>query len=189
MTLKHFSLTLTLVLIGVLLTSSANAHESRPGYLQLTLTDDESVLLRFKVPAMGNSRFGLYPKLPDNCVETAPATTFFADNALTEKSKYICKGGLTGRTVRVDGLTSTLTDVLVRIERPDGTTQVTRLTPSSPEFIVEATPDAFAVAKTYLLAYEHWSGQSPRLPQHTALRWPPPHWDLCIFHNPLSKPL
>ena len=44
-----------------------------------------------------------------------------------------------------------MTDVLVRLERADGTTQVTRLTPSAPSFVVEAAPGARAVARTYAL--------------------------------------
>jgi hypothetical protein len=49
-----------------------------------------------------------------------------------------------------------MTDVLVRLECLDGTTQVTRLAPSSPSFIVEAAPNAMQVAATYLwLGIEH----------------------------------
>src|SRR5436190_8843380 len=56
----------------------------------------------------------------------------------------------------IAGLTATVTDVLVRLERLDGSTQVTRLTPAAPSFIVEAAPRAMQVAATYLkLGVEH----------------------------------
>jgi len=46
--------------------------------------------------------------------------------------------------------------VLVRIERLDGTTQVTRLTPSAPSFVVSASAGAMGVARTYtVLGVEH----------------------------------
>jgi len=49
-----------------------------------------------------------------------------------------------------------LTDVLVRIENLDSTTQVTRVTPSSPSFVVAAAPGALEVCRTYLvLGVEH----------------------------------
>ena len=49
-----------------------------------------------------------------------------------------------------------MTDVLVRVERLDGTTQVTRLTPSAASFVVEAAPRALEVARTYtVLGIEH----------------------------------
>src|SRR5215472_10735900 len=67
-----------------------------------------------------------------------------------------CKGGLSGSTIRINGLTSTLTDVLVRLERLDGSTRVTRLTSSVPSFVAEAAPRRFEVARTYLvLGIEH----------------------------------
>lgn len=99
-----------------LLAAFANAHESRPGYLQLTMTDAETVKLLLKVPARGNSRLGLYPNLPDNCVSVGSPATYIIDNAYTERATFKCDGGLFGGQVRIDGLSSTLTDVLARVE-------------------------------------------------------------------------
>lgn len=138
-------------ILACLLAASANAHESRPGYLQLTMTDAETVKLLLKVPARGNSRLGLYPNLPDNCVAVGSPATYIIDNAYTERATFKCDGGLFGRQVRIDGLSSTLTDVLARVERPDGSTQIARLTPSRPAFVVEASPRSLAVAGTYLV--------------------------------------
>jgi hydrogenase/urease accessory protein HupE len=73
------------------------------------------------------------------------------DNAYTEKASFNCSGGLVGHIVTIDGLSTTLTDVLARVERPDGTTQIARLTPAAPAFVVEATPNAFSIASTYLV--------------------------------------
>jgi hypothetical protein len=53
-------------------------------------------------------------------------------------------------------LSATLTDVLARVERADGTTQVVRLRPSTPSFVVEAAPSWRRVTWTYLrLGIEH----------------------------------
>ena len=65
------------------------------------------------------------------------------NNAFTERWTVKCAGGLTGGTIHIAGLTATMTDVLVRLERLDGSTQVTRLTPSAPSFVVEAAPRAW----------------------------------------------
>ena len=47
-------------------------------------------------------------------------------------------------------------DVLVRLERLDGSSQVTRLTPSAPSFVVAAPAGALGVARTYtVLGVEH----------------------------------
>ena len=73
-----------------------------------------------------------------------------SDNAYTERSAYRCEQSLFGRAVAIDGLASTLTDVLVRVQRADGSTQVARLTPSSPSFQVEAVPGNLSLAVTYV---------------------------------------
>lgn len=66
---------------------------------------------------------------------------------------------MTGQRIVIDGLSATFTDVLVRLEGSDGTTQVARLTPSAPAFVVEAEPSRIRVAGTYLrLGVEHILG-------------------------------
>ena len=131
--------------------ASVDADESRPAHLQLTLTDSDNVSMVFKVPALGDRRLGLYPKLPANCEAAFPPSGRIVDNAYTERATYRCAGGIIGETIFIDGLSSTFTEVLARVIRPDGATQVARLTPSAPSFVVEATPDALSVVSSYLL--------------------------------------
>jgi hydrogenase/urease accessory protein HupE len=65
-------------------------------------------------------------------------------------------GGLADQTIHIDGLRTTLTDVLVRLERLDGTTLVHRVEPSQPSLVLEASPSLFSVAGTYfVLGVEH----------------------------------
>ena len=46
--------------------------------------------------------------------------------------------------------------MLVRVERSDGTTQLGRVLPVEPRFVVTASPGAFEVAQTYtVLGIEH----------------------------------
>jgi hydrogenase/urease accessory protein HupE len=132
------------------------AHEVRPGYLAVRQTDAESFDVLWKVPAKGNLKLSLHARLPENCRELAPRSSYFGGGASTERWSVTCPGGLTGGTIAIDGLSGTMTDVLVRIERSDGTTLVTRLSPAEPSFVVEAAPSAMQVADTYLsLGVEH----------------------------------
>ena len=111
----------------------------------------------WKVPARGeDERFGIHVALPASAVNVTPPRGAFADNAFVERWSVERAGGMTGATIHVDGLTSTVIDVLVRVERLDGTTQVARLTPWAPSFVLEATPSRWQVAATYLrLGVEH----------------------------------
>jgi hydrogenase/urease accessory protein HupE len=135
----------------------ASAHEVRPAYLQLRQTGPETYDVLWKVPGRGDGmRLGLYVELPNECVRLGESPSSFVNNAYTERWSVRCAGGLTGTAVHIAGLAATMTDVLVRIERVDGTTQVGRLTPSRPAFVVEAAPTGIEVAGTYTrLGVEH----------------------------------
>jgi HupE / UreJ protein len=140
-----------LMLLGV---DAANvaAHELRPAYLQLQQTGPNTYDFFWKVPAVSdNMRLSLYVQLPDVCTNVSPLHASFANGAYTEQWSINCEGGLSGSTIRIDGLSATLTDVLVRVERLDGSSQVARLAASSPFFIVESAPHRLEVARTYLL--------------------------------------
>lgn len=145
------------ILLVVLLVSPAFAHEVRPAYLQLRQTSRDTFDVLWKVPARGEDvRLGLYVQLPQGCTNLSEPRGVFAAGAHTERWRVQCGSGLSGGSVRISGLSATLTDALARLERLDGTTQVARLTPSSPSFVVEAAPRRLEVARTYLaLGIEH----------------------------------
>jgi hypothetical protein len=147
---------LLLVLVAVW-PAATSAHEVRPAYLQLHQTGADTYDVLWKVPAVGDAmRLSLYVEFPQTCSNLKPPHGFFADNAYTEQWSVKCQGGLAGSTVRIEGLTATLTDVLVRVERLDGSSQVTRVMSSLPSFVVESMPRPFEVVRTYLvLGIEH----------------------------------
>jgi hydrogenase/urease accessory protein HupE len=146
-----YALALLLALQGVSL-----AHELRPGFLEITQTGTEAYDVRFKVPARGDMRLGLYVRLPDECADTAPARTERTGTAIVESRVVSCPGGLAERRVSIDGLAGTFTDVVARVELADGGVQGARLTPDQPSFTVAAAPTWLDTARTYfLLGVEH----------------------------------
>lgn len=146
-----------LIFLFFLLLSPAQAHEMRPAYLELRETKAETYDVLWKVPGRGdNMRLGLYVEFPADCKNVTEPIGAMLNNALTERWTIQRAGGITGGTIHIAGLTATMTDVLVRVERLDGTTQITRLTPSAPSFVVAAAPNALEVARTYsVLGVEH----------------------------------
>jgi hydrogenase/urease accessory protein HupE len=137
--------------------SGISAHEVRPAYLELRQTSPETYDVVWKVPGQGeNMRLGLYVELPAGSTNVTLPRASMVNNAFTERWTVKRAGGLTGGTIHIAGLSATMTDVLVRLERLDGSSQVTRLTPSSPTFVVDASPGAVEVARTYIvLGIEH----------------------------------
>jgi hydrogenase/urease accessory protein HupE len=150
------ALVLLVLLLGLGLGDGAQAHEVRPGYLELRQTGPETWDVLWKVPARGDLQLAIAPAWPDNCAVEGAPRRFATGGAATERGAIRCAGGLTGRAIAVSGLSATVVDVLARVQRSDGTTQVLRLTPSAPAFVVEEAPRCTQVAATYLgLGVEH----------------------------------
>lgn len=136
------------------------AHEVRPAYLELRQTGPDTYSVLWKIPALGDAmRLGVYVTLPQGSTNLSEPRGVFVNRAFIERWTVTRAGGLTGGTIHIDGLRTTAIDVLVRVERLDGSTQLARLTPSSPSFVVEATPSKTQVIHSYLaLGVEHILG-------------------------------
>ena len=145
-----------LALTLAILASQAVAHEVRPGYLRIQEIDTETYDVLFRVPARGELRMALYVSLPEQCRNRGEIRAWQQNAAFMERWIAICPGGLVGHDVTIDGLAYTLTDVLGRYERLDGTTQIARLKPSEPSFTVSDSESWQEVAATYTtLGVEH----------------------------------
>jgi hydrogenase/urease accessory protein HupE len=100
-------------------------------------------------------RLSIHPRFPEGCALAGEPIALWAAGSYSERTSIACKSGLVGRPIGIDGLSATMTDVLVRMVGLD-VTQTTRLTPSAPSFVVEPAPKAMDVARTYLvLGIEH----------------------------------
>jgi len=148
---------LLLALLLVALAPGLFAHEVRPAYLELRQRTPDTYDVLWKVPGLGQDlRLGLYVELPAGCTNVSEPRAAMVNNAFTERWSVTRAGGLTGGTIRIAGLAATMTDVLVRLERLDGSAQVVRLTPSVTSFVVSAAPHAWDVVRTYgVLGIEH----------------------------------
>ena len=135
----------------------AFAHEVRPAYLELRQTGPETYDVLWKVPGSATTcGSALYVDLPAGSTNLSEPRGLVRQQRLHRTLDGERAGGLTGGTIHIDGLSATAIDVLVRVERLDGSTQVTRLTPSAPSFVVEATPEQDEVARTLpALGIEH----------------------------------
>ena len=103
------------LLLGLGLAAGAQAHEVRPGYLELQQTGTETWDVLWKVPARGDLQLAIAPAWPDNCALEGAPRRFATGGAATERSTIRCAGGLTGREVALSGLSATVIDVLARL--------------------------------------------------------------------------
>jgi hydrogenase/urease accessory protein HupE len=144
-----------LLLLG-LLAGSASAHEVRPAYLRVHQDTADRFDLLWRVPSRGDLRLAIYVRMPDNCGEPEARRSWEEGGTWIEQWSQTCSGGLSGRRIEITGLSSTVIDVLARVERLDGTSQVARLTPADPGFAVTDSESLFQIASTYVvLGVEH----------------------------------
>jgi len=147
------------VLLAANVPGIAFGHEVRPGYLELRQTGADTWSVLWKVPAQGDMRLSIHPQFPENCALASEVIAVHIAGAYTERTTIACNGGLVGRTIGIDGLSTTMTDVLVRSVRADDSVQVARLMPSAPTFVFEAVPGSLEVARAYTaLGVEHILG-------------------------------
>jgi hydrogenase/urease accessory protein HupE len=141
----------------LLLAPAAKAHEVRPGYLELRQTAGDTYELLFKVPARGDEfRLGLYVTLPEGTQDVGAPRAMFSSDAFIERRTIRRDGGFVGQSFAIEGLSATLTDVLVRVQDLAGTTHTERLTPTRASFEIKSVAGAGEVAITYLgLGVEH----------------------------------
>jgi hydrogenase/urease accessory protein HupE len=143
-------------LLGLAWAGASSAHEVRPGYLRIQQLGAEAYDVLFRVPARGDLRLGLYASFPEHCETRGEVRSYQQGGAFVERWVTDCRGGLVGHDVTINGLSATLTDVLARFERLDGTTQIARLTPSDYAFTVSDSESWQQVASTYTaLGIEH----------------------------------
>jgi hydrogenase/urease accessory protein HupE len=147
----------TLLLMGC--AGMAQADVFRPAYLEVRESGAERYDVLWKLPVQGDTRLGVQVRFPDGTRELTPRQGVFTGNVFVERWQISRPAGLAGQSLSIDGIASGVTDVIVRIERADGTSQVERLLPQRPEFTVQAASGALEVARAYLvLGIEHILG-------------------------------
>ena len=142
----------------------ANADEFRPAYLQLTQTGADAYDVLWKSPALDeNTPLKVHPVFPAGVTEHGARRSSFAAGTLRQRWSINVAGGLNGKPILFPELPESRIDILVRLERLDGSVQLERILPSQPSFTAKASPGAYEVAKTYvaigighiLLGFDH----------------------------------
>ena len=152
--MKH---ALLLTMGFVTLATGVRAHELRPAYLELRQASSDEFDALWKVPAAGEDRrLALYVRLPEDCPNLTTPRGAVTGDAYLERWRIRAPAGLAGRRIAIDGLTSTMTDVLVRIVFADGTSWTQRLTPQAPAAVIPRAATRRHTIAVYLeLGVEH----------------------------------
>ena len=144
--LIRFALTVLAMSVPI----AATAHELRPAYLQMTQVYDGFHIL-WKQPVVQNAPLSIEPVFADDCEITELAPPEVSSVAWHHHWQTGCD--LSQSTIYIDGLSTTHTDVLVRLETLDGETASLVLRPTSPELdLRESDVTSFAY---FVIGIEH----------------------------------
>lgn len=125
---RRWGLILLALLGSLWLAATVQAHEVRPAFLQIRETAQHGFAVLWKQPVMGEVAVRLIPHLSSGWLEEEPAafsvTPRFAIKTWSIDARTT---PLEGQVLTVEGLDRTITDVLVSIERSDGTSIQERL--------------------------------------------------------------
>ncbi|NIO43210.1 MAG: HupE/UreJ family protein, partial [Burkholderiales bacterium] len=148
------------VLLLATLATLGHAHESRPGYLELTEKRAGWFELLWRRPALADRVLSMQPVLPRHCVPQGPRARYPQPGAMVERWSVDCGDkGLVGYQIGIAGLQTTLTDVLVRVTFADEITHTQVLRPNNIAFAVAGAPSKWAVSADYFrLGVEHILG-------------------------------
>ena len=145
------------ILILGLGTTTARAHETRPGFLELRETGPGTYSFLWKRPTGGEVELAIEPLIPDGCRFTgANRLPRIVGGAAIVRGFLTCEGGIAGKAIRIAGLESTITDVLVRIHHGDGRLESHLVRPATPQVTLGGITTGGQLALSYLqLGIQH----------------------------------
>lgn len=138
------------------LAPAAFAHEIRPAFLQIREIEPDTYDILWKTPAQGDMRLALNVDLPAGCRNAGEPRSTLVDAAVIQRWRTACDGGLIGKSIGIENLQASLTDVILRFEPAEGPAKTFRLNGAKPEATIPAKQPWTEVAGTYFrLGVEH----------------------------------
>jgi hydrogenase/urease accessory protein HupE len=139
------------MLLAVLAAVSAQAHESRPAYLEIEETTPSRYSVLWRTPVLSGMRLPVVLRLPDDVRNLKePVVQHLSDSVLERRWIDAGPRGLTGKRIDFPGLHLTITDVVVRLKLLDGRSGIVIARPSQPWVQIDATPGAWTTAYDFL---------------------------------------
>lgn len=130
---------------------AAQAHESRPASLELKERAPGQYDVLWRTPVLSGMRLPVALKLPEGVTNLEePVLQELSDSLLERRLIDAGTQGLAGRRIHFPGLQLTITDVLVRVQRLEGSTSTEIVRPGQPWFELAPPRGALAAAGVFL---------------------------------------
>lgn len=140
-------------ILTLLLMPHAHAHEIRPAYLEITENEQHRFDVLWKQPALGTLAVRLVPELSNGLLAAPPSEETATNTFLVRRwrDRPQTRDSFDGAVLRVAGLETTITDVLVSVTFANGQTVQTMLKPDNPSLTLHLQGAGKAAVPTYLL--------------------------------------
>jgi hydrogenase/urease accessory protein HupE len=143
------------VLLLVLFTSGAGAHEIRPAYLEVIPSQSGWKVL-WKQPVDGDKAVALQPVFSGGWLDNSPAELSRMPTHLVKQWRVTAaQAPLEGQTITITGLERSITDTLVYIRLSNGNDITRLLTPDTPSMLVETGRGPPALAAYLVMGIKH----------------------------------
>jgi hydrogenase/urease accessory protein HupE len=152
---------LLLFFLLFLAASGAQAHDSRPNFVEIIETETGVFTVHWKIPA--SVPFQALPtiRMPESCNTDARLATQQAGGAYQGRQDYVCPGGLSGQEIGIEfPIINPSLSSLFQVRLANGEQHVRVLKPDERSWIVPDAENKLAIAGQYTwLGIEHiWIG-------------------------------
>ncbi len=142
-------------LFGCLVTSVLSApvaqgHEVRPASLQITEHAPGTYVVVWKQPTVGDMAIHLAPHLSGKSIDGPPRQIFSEPGQLVKQWRIDGAAPLDGQVISIEGLSLSVTDVLVRVTTARGTEINEVIRPASPTLKLRLSAPAGMAVPAYL---------------------------------------
>src|SRR6266545_8384055 len=145
--LPTFGIRVCLVSFVLAFAPLAQAHDSRPAYLEIKEIAPQQFSVLWRTPVMAGMRLPVILKLPDDVRNLQEPVVQQLTDSLVERRLISAEpDGLGTKRIEFPGLQLTITDALVRIQMLDGTESTTLVHPSHAWMEVTGSQDLLSVA-------------------------------------------
>jgi hypothetical protein len=149
---------LALLWLALAAGAPAWAHEVRPAYLEIDQTGPAAYQVTWKQPVVGDLAIHLVPHLSNGWLDKPPTDQYATAGFMIRTWKVRATGSdpLDGRTLSIEGLQDTITDVFVRVRPMEGHEVDSIIRPESPSYRISLRAGSSMDSWSFLiLGVEH----------------------------------
>ena len=130
---------------------AAQAHESRPAYMEIRETAPGRYAALWRTPVKAGMRLPVVPRFPEDVRDLRePVVQELADSRLERRWLDAGPDGLDGRRIEFAGLPLTITDAVVRVYLLDGRNWMAVARPDQPWVEIAAASGSWGTALDFL---------------------------------------